>query len=134
MEDVYILGINNDYTPPSSSFCIFADNFELEVANDIKSITKISLSPSGLIEESFKSLDKFYKAVLIKLIIRVDYMCNENNMNFHIFEIDKYTYINTGDFIIQNTFDVDVVPLDCGIISIQKRHINLYTLLSACIP
>lgn len=133
MEDVYILGINKDYTPPSSSFCIFADNFEFEVKKDIKSLTKISISSNGYIEETFQSLDKFYKTVLIKLKIRVDYICNENNMNFHIFEMSKYVYINMGDSICKKNFDIDVDVLDCDNICWQKRHINLYTLLSACI-
>ncbi|MEG0844427.1 MAG: hypothetical protein RSD22_09310 [Romboutsia sp.] len=133
MEDVYILGISQDYTPNSSSFSIFTDDFKLQVEKNIESITKISCSSNGYIEEIFKSLEKLYGTVHVKINIRIDYMCSENNINFHVFEIDKYIYINLGEGSNKKDFDIDVEILDLGVLFIDKKTINLYTLTNACL-
>ncbi|MEG1423840.1 MAG: hypothetical protein RRY11_06085 [Terrisporobacter sp.] len=133
MEDIYVLGISHDYIPSSSSFSVFTNNLKLEVDKNIESITKISCSSNGYIEEIFKSLDELYGTVHVKINIRFDYVCSENNMNFHVFEIDKYVYINLGKRLSKKDFNIEVEILDLDILFIEKKTINLYTLIIACL-
>lgn len=133
MEDVYILGLSNDYIPPSSSFCIEAYNFDLELEKNIESITKISCCSDGSVEEIFKSLNMYYAALHLSIDIRIDYMCNENNINFQIFNFNKLIYVNLGESINKKDFNIDSEILDLGIVNIEKNKVNIYTLVLSCL-
>lgn len=133
MENICILGLSYDYIPPSSSFSICTNNLNIKVNSDIESIAKISCIGTGYIEETFNSLNKFYATVHVNFNIRIDYICNEKNMNFHIFELNKFIYINLGDKLNKTNFDIDVEILDIGVLSINKNLISLYTLLITCL-
>lgn len=133
MEDVYVLGISNDYTPPSPSFCVEVDNFNLKVDKDIKSITKISTCANGLIEEIFKSLDTNYATVHLSIDIRIDYMCSQNNMNFHIFTLDKLIYVNLGSTFNKKDLNIDTEVLDLGVVNIKDKQVEIYSLVLTCL-
>ncbi|MGL5693066.1 MAG: hypothetical protein ACRCXA_03255 [Peptostreptococcaceae bacterium] len=133
MEDIYILGLSNDYTPPSSSFCIETNNFTLQVEKNIESITKISCCLNGKIEEIFKSLNTHYATLHLSMDIRIDYMCVENNINFHIFNFNKLIYINLGEHISKKDFNIDAEILDLGILNIKENKIDVYSLVLACL-
>lgn len=133
MEDIYILGLSNGYTPPSSSFGIETYNFSLQVEKNIESITKISCCLNGRIEEIFKSLNKYYVALHLSIDIRMDYICTENTMNFHIFNLNKLIYINLGEHINKKDFNIDTEILDLGIINIKENEVDIYSLVLACL-
>lgn len=125
MEDVYVLGIANDYTPPSPSFNIKVDNINLEVENEIDEITKVSCLSNGNIEEVFKKHDNFYATVYLSIDIRIDYMCKGGNINFHTFSVNKLVHVNIGK-INNKSIDVDTKILDLDIINVFEKEVNLY--------
>ncbi|MGL4912051.1 MAG: hypothetical protein ACRC3Y_06395 [Romboutsia sp.] len=133
MEDAYILGLSNDYTPPSSSFCVEAYNFSFQVEKHIETITKISCCSNGNIEEIFKSLNIYYATLHLSIDIRIDYMCKENNMNFQMFNFNKLIYINLGEKISKKDFSIDAEILDLGIINIKENKIDIYSIVLTCL-
>lgn len=130
LDDIYFLGVNKDYIPPSPSFNLDTFNDRLEVDKDISSLTKISCCTSGCIEDIFKSLNTTYAAVHLSIEIRVDYMCLDSNMNFHKFKIDKIIYINIGSNLNTRLLNIDTQLIDIGVLSINKNVIDLYILVA----
>ncbi|MGL4913501.1 MAG: hypothetical protein ACRC3Y_13840 [Romboutsia sp.] len=133
MEDIYSVGISNDYNPPSSSFNIETNNYTLKVQNNIESITKISCSANGTVEECFKCLETNYSLVYLSIDVRIDYMCVDNSMNFQFFNFNKLVYINLGSDINKKDFDIDTEVLDIGVVDIIDNTIEIYILTIACV-
>lgn len=128
MDDVCILGVNKDYVPTSSSFSIDTFNITFEVDKYIEYLSKISCCINGYIEEIFKSLGTNYAAIYLNIEIRVDYMCDNDNMNFYKFSINKIIYINLGSGINSRMLNIDTDIIDLGVINIDSKSIDMYIL------
>lgn len=127
MEDIYILGTETEYIPPSSFFNIDLENIELETENEINEITKVSCCSNGIIEEIFKKQNTYYTVVHLNVDIRMDYMSKENNINFHLFSLDKLIYVNIGNEN-RKDFELETNILDLDIINQCKSKVNFYIL------
>lgn len=133
MEDIYVLGISQDYIPPAPSFSMDTFNFSLSLDKSIDSITKISCCANGSIDETFKSLNSNYSAVHVNIELRVDYMCVDSNMNFHKFDINKIIYVNLGQSINKRIFNIDTEILDLSVLNIKNKILDIYTVLLTCV-
>lgn len=133
MEDIYVIGISKDYTPPSSAFSINSNNFTFLINDDVDVITKVSCSASGNIEEIFTSLNTNYATVYASIDINVYYMCSDNTINVHRLTLDKLIYINLGKNIYKKNFNVDTEVLDLDIIYCEDNKLTMYTILLVCL-
>lgn len=133
MQDIYIVGVSNEYIPSTSFFNVNLENITLKVENEIEEITKISCCANGNIEDISNTLNTFYAIAHINIEIIIHYMTSNNDINFHLYKLDKLIYINIGNSNNSKYLNLDTNILDLDIINIDKNKIDMYILIMGSI-
>lgn len=133
IDNVPISGICPNYIPKSSSYTVEVLNFEVDVDNSIDYITKVSCFCDGTFKGSFEAVGANYTSINVSFDLRVDYIHNDKDISFHLFDFDKFMYVNTLSPFNRNFSSIDCELLDLDIVSIDNNKIIFYALVIACI-
>ncbi|MGL4803485.1 hypothetical protein [Paraclostridium dentum] len=132
MDGVSILGVSQNYIPKSSSYTMEVFDLEIEVDNNIDYLTKVSCCCNATFECGFEAVGANYTSIFVNFDVRVDYIYNNKDVGFHLFNFDKFIYINSKTPFNKH-FNLDCEIIDLDIISIDKNKIYFYIVVLSCI-